>query len=147
MNRSFFQQQMNRLGDTFGVNQYKIERIEVIWKEVRDFSDSWFSKTVDKFIGECRHAPLMAEFRDEISKERERMAYGEKRQHTQDAKDFFQGTYMPDDVKAIVQTIVNKIQFNGLRIPDEKEEQDYQQFIKLLDNAAKAQKGDQHGKS
>lgn len=105
MNRQFFQTQVNRLVSTYGETHYKIERIEIIWREVKDLSDSWFSKTIDKLIGESRFAPLMPEFREEISRERDRGWATEKVHHDNQSQDFFQDTIPSEEKKIICQMI------------------------------------------
>lgn len=88
MSPTQFQTQMNRLAETFGGQHYKRERVDLLWRELAQFSDSWLIRIVDKFIGECRMAPLLAEFREEASKERERSHSIEKQRHAQEAKEF-----------------------------------------------------------
>lgn len=126
-----FTQQLNRVASTFGKNAYGDERIQLIWREVKDLSSNWMVKTVDRFIGECRHAPLMPEFREEISKERERLWQFEKKQRAKDAKDFFEGVYAPEDKKTICQFIQK-------RLRNEVLDADYQTFVKHLTHATES---------
>lgn len=67
-----FQLQMDRLGQTFGANHYKPDRTMIIWKEFRDLPEGWMRATVDRFIGEMRQAPLLAEFRTALVMDRDR---------------------------------------------------------------------------
>lgn len=71
MNQQEFQNQMNRLAETFGKAAYGTERAKLIWREVKDLGAHWLERVVDEFIG-GRSAPLLNEFRDAIAKERER---------------------------------------------------------------------------
>lgn len=124
-----FQRQMNRLVDQFGKSTYGTERCTLIWREIQDFSGMWWEKTVDKFLLTCRQAPLMDELASEIGAERERLYKQQKKQHEQDAKDFYSGAYQPDDVKTICQYMVK-------RIMGEVSDEDYAQFLKHLKEAA-----------
>jgi hypothetical protein len=87
MNESRFAHQMNRLAKQFP-NAYSEERVKLIWREVQAFSDHWLERVVDRFLGELRQAPLIPEFREEASRERERLREIEKRQEASDAKAF-----------------------------------------------------------
>lgn len=129
MNWDKFTKQIDRLAQTYGKNAYGEERVLLVWKEVKDLSDQWIEKVIDGFIGECRQAPLMTEFREQISKERERLWRIEKAKNAQDAKDFFAGTYQDEDKATICQYIKKRL--NG-KVSDE----DYETFIKHLTHAA-----------
>lgn len=124
-----FNTQINRLKDCFTDRSYSDERMKVIWREVQDLDGKWFAKVVDRFIGECRQAPLMTEFREEIAKERERLWELQKKHNAKDAKDFMSGIYQPDDIKTICQYIVKRVS-GGVS------DQDFSSFIKHLDTAA-----------
>lgn len=100
-----FQSQLNRLIEQFGKSAYSQPRAELIWREVKDFSRFWWEKTVDHLLLTCRVPPLHPEFGPLISDERERIYKIEKQQHTQDAKDFMESAYLPDDTKTICQMI------------------------------------------
>lgn len=124
MDQQQFQRQMSRLSDTFGANSYKDERIKILWREIQDFSIEWLARTVDHFIGSCRHAPLMPEFREELSKERERMHSVQKREHREDAKEF-KTSYPAEDIKTICEQIRR-------RITGSMDDQDYQGFMRMI---------------
>lgn len=132
MNPQHFQAQTNRLSDQFGHTAYGTDRRKILWKEVQDFSDAWFTKVVDKFIGEFRQAPLMAEFREEISRERERTHFSEKREHAQDAKDFFRCSYDAEGSRHICQYIIKRMR-GDVKITDEH----WDGFIRSLESIAK----------
>jgi hypothetical protein len=67
-----FQAPMDRLISQFGKSAYSPARIELIAAEVKHMPGSWWKRTVDRFLGEFRQAPLMPEVREAIAKERER---------------------------------------------------------------------------
>ena len=110
MDKEFFQKQMERLVDTFGVNQYKPERVSLIWKEVLSFSEEWFSKAIDHFIGNLRQAPLMPEFRAEIATERERLWIIEKAQRRKESELEVESTYSAEKVRSYCKQIMSRIQ-------------------------------------
>lgn len=58
---------------------YNKDRGDLIWREVQQLSDEWMVRTVDLFIGEYERPPLMPQFREQISKERERLWVIEKK--------------------------------------------------------------------
>lgn len=72
MTREEFQAQMNRLAETYGPNQYKPERLTVIWGLVKHQSGEWLQQTVSRLIGSMRQAPLVPEFEEALALERER---------------------------------------------------------------------------
>lgn len=100
-----FNVQMNRLVSQFGKPNYGRERVALIWKSVSDFSAEWFSKTVDNLLGGSRYAPLPSDFAPFILDERDRLWALQKKQNTQDAKDFWAGTLMPSESSHICKMI------------------------------------------
>lgn len=88
MTNKTFTEQMQRIADTFGNQMYSKDRLALIWKEVQEFEDNWFVRVCDQLIGECRIPPLLPEFRENISKERERLYLLEKRNNRKEAEDF-----------------------------------------------------------
>lgn len=127
MTETHFRNQVHRLESQFG--KYGAERGGILWKEVKTFSDHWFTKVVDKMLSSSRHMPLPSDFAFDISEERERVWRLEKKQHAQDAKDFWSGTYHPDEVKDICQKI-------RLRIQGRMSDEDWKPFLKALQYAA-----------
>lgn len=109
MNDQFFQTQINRLSETFGGQHYKRERVELIWRELKTFSNEWLSKLIDNFIGSYRQAPLVPEFREAASIERERIWEIEKKRNAKEAHDFFHAKFSVDDQRWAVQQIVRRI--------------------------------------
>lgn len=109
MSAAHFQGQMERLVRVFGKNAYPPERAQIIWREVSNLSNEWFTKIADEFIGNCKYAPLMPEFREEIGKERERLYSIEKKQHTQEAKEAM-SMYSGEDIGTICNQIKKRVQ-------------------------------------
>jgi hypothetical protein len=109
MDKAFFQKQIDRLAETFGANQYKPERIKLIWNEVSHLSEEWLRNTVDHFIGDFRLSPLVPDFRKEIILERERLWNLEKSKHTRDTLSFSGHTYADEEIKFICEQIRKSI--------------------------------------
>lgn len=124
-----FTEQMGRIASVFGKNAYADERIKLIWREVKDLSPEWMAKTADHFIGEERQAPLLPQFRLAIAEERERLWAIEKKKHAQEAQKFFHSSYQGDDVRAVCQTIVKKVN-QGMS------DTEFASFVKMLSNVA-----------
>ena len=70
MDFNFFQRQIERLKETFGQQHYKDERVKLIWRDVQDLKNDWFSTVVSEFIYCARQAPLGDDFRLKISEEK-----------------------------------------------------------------------------
>lgn len=112
MNQSHFQSQMNRLAETYGAMQYKRERIELIWREVKDFEDRWLEGVVDEFIGTCRQAPLLPEFREKSSIERERLYQIEKAKNRVESERAFNRLFDNEIIASICKTIGDRARGN-----------------------------------
>lgn len=78
MTESHFSQQLTRLQENFGRTAYSTERTKLLWREVKDLSPEWLTGVVDSFIGSMRHAPLIPDFSEQASTERERLRRLEK---------------------------------------------------------------------
>jgi hypothetical protein len=103
-----FQSGMARLIETFGKAQYSSGRAKLIWREVEKQADSWFAQVVDLFIGTLRHPPLVPEFAEQASAERERLWKAEKLREANEASRFMHSIYQPDDVRMIIQQIIKR---------------------------------------
>lgn len=103
-----FSRHMQRLVAQFGKNTYSDERIKIIYRELEPFDIDWWGRTVDRFLGESRLAPLMTEIRAEISLERERRNSIQKAQHREDDRTF-RSSLGPADVGMICRAIMNRI--------------------------------------
>lgn len=139
MTEQEFNTQVQRLVNNFGKQAYSPERALLLWREVNDFSGRWFSNTVDKFIGELKHAPLLPEFREEISKERERLWNQEKDNHKKEVSDFWEGTFHTDEVKSICEKIRRRLKM-------EASEEEYSQFVKMLNYAVNHKPKERRGR-
>lgn len=73
MNSIQFTGQFNRLIETYGKKAFPEERNKLIWKQLADMDADWFTRLVDKMIGDLRHAPMLADFRDAANRERKRL--------------------------------------------------------------------------
>jgi hypothetical protein len=104
-----FKNQINRLAETFGANVYKPERIKMIWNDVKDLSPEWFARVVDELIGSSRQPPLVPEFREAVSRERERLWAIEKKQHANEATKFFHSKFSTEDKRWAVQQILRRV--------------------------------------
>jgi hypothetical protein len=69
VNTEHFRKESSKLIDTFGKSAYSATRLDLIFRLVKDMPDAWLTKTIDKFCGECRQAPLIPEFREEVNLE------------------------------------------------------------------------------
>lgn len=119
-----FQPGMQRLTKTWE-RVYSEERVRIIFEAVRDLNSSWWSKTVDGFIGYSRQAPLMPEIMERVSEERERLREIQKRQESADSKHAMQSLYSNEDIKSICKQIRERIEG---RMGD----QDFGSFSKLI---------------
>lgn len=124
-----FQQQIGRLERQFG--KYGTERCTLLWREVKDFSEKWLEESVDSFISSSRHTPLLIDFSEKISAERERLWRVEKEKNAKEAKEFYHGSYKPDDVRTICQYIIKRI-MSGVS------DLDFSKFIEHLVDTAKS---------
>ncbi len=109
MTDSAFRTQMQRMIDAFGAQHYKQERLAMVWKELGALSDSAFTRVVDRLIAESRYAPLLPEFRDAAAVEREQAWRHEKREHKQDAQEFYKSSFAKDEVRLLTQTIIDRL--------------------------------------
>jgi hypothetical protein len=129
MTEQGFVMQMARLERQFN-SKFGEERGKILWREVKDLSDAWFVTVIDKLLGECRYMPMVIEFREEISRERERVWRNQKKANAKDARDFYAGNlYQADDTRTICKTIVSRLLGNVL-------DAEYSTFQQLLENAS-----------
>lgn len=71
MDESHFQKEMSRLSERFGAQHYKQAFLRILWRDVKDLSEPWFTGIISEFIYCSRQAPLGEEFRDKVSRERD----------------------------------------------------------------------------
>lgn len=67
-----FDRQIRRLSDTYGAQHFKQERLTILWRKVNSYSAAWLERTVDGLIAHHRQAPMISDFEESISVERER---------------------------------------------------------------------------
>lgn len=79
MNAHEFQSQINRLSEHFGKTKYSREFCQLLWKEVEQYPEFWFRSAVDEFIGDLSSSPLIKDFRERLSKEKQKANYREKK--------------------------------------------------------------------
>lgn len=87
MNRDEFSAEIKRLEQQFG--PYGAARMEILFRQVGEFSHRWFKGIIDTKLAGCRYMPLPVEFSDDVSIEREREHQRRKEQHTKDAEEKF----------------------------------------------------------
>ena len=98
MNPQRFANQINRLAKQFS-SAFSEERVKLIWREVGQLSDEWFETLVDRFIGDLRQAPLLPDFREAASIERDRLWEIEKKtqkEHSVELSPTFRCSYCKD---------------------------------------------------
>lgn len=125
MSENHFQMQIARIERQFG--KYGTERASLLWRDVKEFSDNWFTKTVDKLLAQCRQIPIPSDFYDEMARERERLykiekdernetvaAYEadnfgdeEKKWMYQNIREMFMGKYSDEDAKKQIKVYEN----------------------------------------
>ena len=121
-----FQSEIERLVKVFGDKAYPKERTKLIWDQVKYLSDEWMTNTVNYFIGYLRTPPLMAEFGEQVSRQREKDYSFTKSIHSREAKDFMQEKFLgPDDVKFAAGSIIRRLK-GGMS------DEDYKKFIRII---------------
>jgi hypothetical protein len=120
-----FQTAMNRLANVFS-GAYKPERTQLIWREMGSLPANAFNRMIDRFIGEARQPPLIQEFREAASMEREKIHEREKKDHTKDSWAFWKGTAQPEEIGWMMKAV-------KARLKKEMDDNDWNAFMKLLD--------------
>lgn len=134
MTSAEFQTQMQRMANTYGKNAYPTERAQLIWREVQSLDARWFQYVCDLLISNNRQAPLVADFGQEASRERERLWRIEKQQNTQTAQAFMSGQlFNDDDQKMFCQQIRR-------RLTKQLGDDEWGQFIDLMQKTIAANK-------
>lgn len=128
-----FAKQIKRLSDRWP-NIYNTEISTMIWKQMRDIPDYDFEIMITEFLASVRLAPLLPDFCAKASEIRERIRQKQREKERQDSKDFWSGTYHPEEQKWMFDLIRNRIKE---LVPDSE----WLPFIKLLEeNAARSMK-------
>lgn len=116
--------QFNRLASVFGANHYHEERRTLIWREVQSFDGEWLRRLVDELIANERQAPLMPQFREAITRERERVYHQEKQQHKQEAENWPE--FLPEEEKKTLFEAIRK------RISGNMSDADWECVLKII---------------
>jgi hypothetical protein len=109
MNYEHFKAKVLLLSETFGATHYKTERHRVLWNVVKFCSDDFMTRAVDYFIGHYRQAPLVPEFQEAITRERERGWGEEKRENAK----VFEDEPWPEQVELSAQIKILRDKFGG----------------------------------
>ncbi len=119
-----FSQHMTRLVNQFGSNSYSSERLKIFFRELHGVDVRVWERVVDTLLAESRFAPMLSDIREQVSKERERLAQMQKVEHRRDAEEFW--TALNQDEAEFV--------FKNLkrRISGEMGEQDFEAFQNIL---------------
>jgi hypothetical protein len=73
MNYQEFNHQLDRLRDVYGDKSYSDQRTKLLWARINDLSAAWFACLVDGFIETSRQSPMISDFKDAVSNERNRL--------------------------------------------------------------------------
>jgi len=130
MNHGEFSMQMSRLVANFGDRNYSDERIKLFWREAEPLDITMWKRIVEKFIAECRYAPLLPELREAISVEREYQHEVNKRKYRQEAEEFMWGKLADDEISFAVSGIVK-------RMKNEMSEEDWTAHQRILASLGK----------
>lgn len=109
MTRQEFETQIQRLINTYGKSHYPEERIKLLWQDTCNYSVVWLQQTITKFIAESARAPLIVEFRQEVSIERERLWALEKAEYSDNIEELITYSLKNSEIKEIVQAILRRM--------------------------------------
>lgn len=115
---------MKRLIDTFGAPAFSTERTKLIWGAVSQFDAKWFEKVCSEFIGTLRYPPLLPDFQEKASVERERLWEIQKRESARDAREFMT-SYSNSQVQSMCKTIRER----AVGAVDDKS---FEKFVKVI---------------
>lgn len=102
MTNATFATQVDRLRERFGRQTYSQEFVKLLWREFEQLPDPWLIKTVDRFIGDSRHAPLMPEFREQAAVWREQNAVRDKQAFKDGTAAALQSTTLKQFIKRTI---------------------------------------------
>lgn len=124
-----FMIQMNRITNCFGSKYFPMERIKLIKEETKDLGNFELARIVDYFVGNSKFAPTVEDFRKQKALLREQKNARLKAFNAQQAQDFWEGKYAPEEKTWIMENIRKR--FRG-EISDE----DYSAFLKVVEHSA-----------
>lgn len=78
---------------------YTDEFKKLLWKDIGMLSKEWLVSTIDRFIGSSRVAPMIPDFQEFATIEREKLWAEQKKQNTLDAQAFWSGSVFSDEEK------------------------------------------------
>lgn len=125
MNPVNFQTEIQRLINVYGQKAYPRERTELIWQEVQQLSDRWFSWLIGHLIGDNERPPMVTVFREHSSREREKSHEKQKAVQKKEAEEFMKTIYSQEDRATILGQI--RLRLNG-NMPD----QDFKNFLSMV---------------
>lgn len=128
MNENTFLKQTGRLQARWGKQIFCDEMVRLMWKHLKSESDYWMESTVDYFIGTSRQAPLLTEFQQKQSEERERQWDSQKHRHKKDAEEFMNFVPLVKEESNIICEAVRKL------ITGQLNEDDRRAVLKMVEN-------------
>lgn len=131
MTATEFDTQFNRLTERWKT-AYSNEFKKILWHEFQYLPNHAMERIITRLIGDCRQPPMMPEFRDYRSMERDKSWVEEKKQNTLDAKAFFEGSRFSDDEKKNFMTMIRRKVNNAVK------EEDWDAFLKIMDETNRA---------
>lgn len=105
-----FQESIYRMRANYGADKFNQEKCDLIWEELKPFSPKQIRNLCDVVMGDNTYAPNINSFREKAALLREKIRAWEREQERNEAKNFWEGTYLPSDVKMVVQTIRDRIE-------------------------------------
>lgn len=108
MKSDLFKQQVDRLNAQFN-RAFSEEKTALLWREVSEMSDDWMRITVDKFIGDCRYAPMLKEFREEVAVSRERLHERQKERNRVESESAMRQIFDGPMITSICKTITDRM--------------------------------------
>lgn len=125
MDNVFFVKEMSRLSERWpGI--YTTSVSALIWNQIKDLTNEEFVEIITEFLGSMRSAPLLPDICLKASEIREHKYKLKRKQEEQDSKDFWSGTYHPEEKKWMFDMIRN-------RLKGFVSDQDWLQFMKLIE--------------
>jgi len=124
MTRLEFENEIRRLFSTFGEKAFTPERLQIIWKEVKDFEFTWMQRNITEILAGNERAPLPKDFAVLATKERQRIYEIEKAKNTREAEKVW-NWLSSEEIGFICQGIRDRIQG---KVADEK----WNSFVNVL---------------
>lgn len=133
MNDNEFRIQLDRLRQVYGDRSYPEDRARLLWKAVAAFSGSWLARTVDSMIGSLRQAPMLSDFQEAITQERERNWAQERQQQGASSYKEWVSMFTNEEEKMFAQMIIKRLEHKVDDIT-------WEGFMRHLDDLAKLEK-------